>query len=353
MKLQEVELYQVDVQYIADLPMEWQMLQNKSILISGATGMIGSFLIDVLMKRNMARQMNCTIIAIGRNEQRAKVRFERYWGHPDFHFLQWDINAPIGAWNFEKVHYIVHLASNTHPLAYSTDPIGTIAANVIGTQNLLEAAVTYGAERFCFASSCEVYGESRGDVEFFDELYCGYINCNTLRAGYPESKRCGEALCQAYKKQKNLDIVIPRLARIYGPTMLLSDSKAISQFIKKGIAGENIVLKSAGTQYYSFLYVADAVSGLLKILLEGQNGEAYNVADEASDIMLKDLAGMIAEFSGTKVVFDLPDETEKAGYSTATKARLDGSKLKSCGWYASFDIATGVKHTLEIMKQKV
>lgn len=105
----------------------------------------------------------------------------------------------------------------------------------------------------------------------FDEDYCGFINCNTLRAGYPESKRCGEALCQAYIRQKGLDIVIPRLTRSYGPTMLMSDSKAVSQFIKKGLAGEDIVLKSKGNQYYSYTYVADAVSGA-DCPAEGQDG---------------------------------------------------------------------------------
>lgn len=191
----------------------------------------------------------------------------------------------------------------------------------------MEFAVEHQAARFCFASSNEIYGENRGDAEFFDENYCGYINANTLRAGYPESKRCGEALCQAYKFQKKLDIVIMRLTRSYGPTMLMSDTKAISQFIKKAIAGENIVLKSAGMQLYSYTYVADAVSGLLTILLKGESGEAYNIAEEHGDIMLKDLAALIAKHGGKEVVFEIPDSIEASGYSTVTKARLDGHKL--------------------------
>ena len=166
-----------------------------------------------------------------------------------------------------------------------------------------------------------------------------------MRAGYPESKRCGEALCQAFIKQKGLDIVIPRLTRSFGPTMLMSDTKAISQFIRKSIAGEDIVLKSEGKQYYSYTYVSDAVSGLLTVLLKGECGEAYNIADEKADITLKDLAQCIAEYSNRKVIFELPDELEKAGYSTATKARLDGSKLKSIGWEPKYDIENGIKRT--------
>ena len=215
---------------------------------------------------------------------------------------------------------------------------------------MLDFAVDHNAKRFIFASSNEMYGENRGDTEFFNEEYCGYINCNTLRAGYPESKRCGEALCQAYRVQKGLDIVIPRITRTFGPTMSMSDTKAMSQFIKKGIAREDIVLKSSGTQFFSYTYVADAVSGLLTVLLNGKNGEAYNIADESGDIMLKDLAAYIAELNGQKVVFEIPDAVEAAGYSTATKARLDGSKLKALGWSPKYDVRSGVKRTIEILR---
>jgi len=288
---------------------------------------------------------------MGRNAEKAKSKFEAYWGNPLFQFVEHDINQPLNRANMGDVGYVLHLASNTHPLAYSTDPIGTITTNILGLMYLLDFAVDHHAVRFAFASSNEIYGENRGDVELFDENYCGYINSNTMRAGYPESKRCGEAMCQAYKKQKGLDVVIPRFTRSYGPTMLSTDTKAISQFIKKGVAGEDIVLKSAGTQYYSYTYMADAISGLLYILLLGQNGEAYNIADESSDIMLKDLAGLIAAYRGKKVVFELPDEVEKAGYSTATKARLDGSKLHGLGWEPAYNIETGIQRTLEILDE--
>ncbi len=199
-----------------------------------------------------------------------------------------------------------------------------------------------------FASSVEVYGENRGDVEKFDESYLGYIDCNTPRAGYPESKRCGEALCQAYKKRYGLDVVIPRLSRIYGPTMLSDDSKASSQFIRKAIAGENIVLKSAGEQFYSYTYVTDAVSALLTVLLKGENGEAYNIADENSDIRLKDMAKLCAEAVGTKVVFEIPDANEAAGYSKSTVARLSNEKIKGLSWQAETNIESGIKKTIDI-----
>ena len=345
MSLYENDLYVEDVESVAALDLPWKKLEGKSVLLSGATGLIGSFLVDVLLAKNIG----CCVYALGRSEGRAKIRFSKYTEDKHLKFIPYDIQRPILRDDIGTVDFVLHLASNTHPVQYSTDPIGTIITNIVGVQNMLEFAVTHQAARFAFASSNEIYGENRGDVELFNERYCGYIDSNTLRAGYPESKRCGEALCQAYRKQKGLDVVIPRFTRSYGPTMLMTDTKAVSQFIKKAIAGENIILKSAGTQYYSYTYVADAVSGLLTILLKGENGEAYNIADERSDIMLKDLATILAEIIGKKVVFDLPDAVEKDGYSTATKARLDGSKLKALGWKAKYDIKSGMKRNMMIL----
>ncbi|MCO4482013.1 dTDP-glucose 4,6-dehydratase [Streptococcus infantarius subsp. infantarius] len=349
MDINESSLYLEDVDYVANLNLPWEKLSNKSIMVSGATGLIGSMLIDVIMRKN-SNGLNCTIYALGRSEERMRRRFSYYFENSLFNFIEYDVTKKLFLGEEITVDYILHLASNTHPLQYSTDPIGTIMTNIIGVQNLLEFAVMHRTKRFAFASSNEVYGENRGDVEKFNEEYCGYINCNTMRAGYPESKRCGEALCQAYKAQKGLDIVIPRLTRSYGATLFKSDTKALSQFLHKGIAGENIILKSTGTQYYSYLYVMDSVSGLLTVLLNGKNGEAYNISDDASDIMLKDLANIIADYAGTKVVFEIPDAIESAGYSKATKARLDSTKLKNLGWTAKYDIQTGIIRTLSMLK---
>lgn len=350
MILYEHPLYQDDLNYIASCPaIPWDCLAGSSILISGATGLIGSLLIDAIMLNNKRINLGCTIIALGRNEIKAKNRFMYCWDSPFFHFVQCDVSKRDSIHNSIRANYFLHLASNTHPVAYATDPIGTITTNIIGTQNLLEWAYISTATRFLFASSNEIYGENRGDVELFDESYCGYIDCNTLRAGYPESKRCGEALCQAYMKQKGVDFVIARLTRSFGPTLQLSDTKALTQFLLNSINKEDIVLKSAGTQYYSYTYAADAVTGLLIVLLKGESGKAYNVADQSCDIQLRDLAKMIASISGTKVVFNYPSELESAGFSKATKARLDGSQLHSLGWKVSGTLSENLKKTIDII----
>ncbi len=350
MKLYDNNFYIEDIRYVSGLDIPWERLKNKSIMLSGATGLIGSFLVDVILEKNTSSDLNCTVYALGRNEEKAKIRFSKWFDDSHLVFIQYDVKKPLITDNINTVDYIIHLASNTHPMLYATDPIGTITTNLIGLQNLLDYAVEHHTTRFTFASSNEIYGENRGDVELFDEDYCGYINCNTLRAAYPESKRCGEALCQAYKSQLGLDVVIARITRSYGPTMLMSDTKALSQFIKNGVAGQDIVLKSSGNQYYSYTYAADAVSGLLYTLLSGENGEAYNIADLKSDITLKELAQIIADINGKKVVFQIPDEIEARGYSKATQARLDSSKLKKLGWQPHFNMKIGLERTISILR---
>ena len=381
MRLLENEVYLSDLRTVCSLDLPWEEMDGRSILISGATGMIGSTLIDVLMMRKRGaaaasleaagkdNAADLRIFALGRSVEKARNRFREYWEDPRFVFVRCDINdreslergcveaGICGSQNEAgkaaagTVDYVFHAASNTHPVAYANDPIGTVVTNIIGLDNLLHFASEHGCRRFLFASSNEIYGENRGDAELFDEKCCGYIDCNTMRAGYPESKRAGEALCQAYIRQKKLDVVIPRFTRSFGPSLLSTDTKALSQFIRKGVAREDIVLKSAGTQFFSYTYVCDAVSGLLYCLWKGTCGEAYNIADVSCDITLRDLAQTIADSVGTKVIFDLPDAVEAAGYSKATKARLDSTKLQGLGWKAQFDIKTALDHSIGIMRE--
>ena len=326
-------------------------IKNRTFFITGANGLIGSFLIDVLMHLNENNDSNITIIANSRSKEKLEKRFPDYVSDKHFKYYIGDINKPINC--DEKVDFIINCASNTHPVGYATDPIGTIMTNIQGTANVLDFATKCKAKKTIFLSSVEIYGENVHNIERFKENEMGYIDCNSLRAGYNEAKRCGEALCQAYIEKNEINVSILRLPRTYGPTMKMDDSKALSQFILKAVAGEDIVLKSRGEQYFSYLYVADAVGGILECLVAGKCGEAYNLGNIESDIRLKDLAEMVAEIAGAKVVYDLPDEKEAKGFSKATVARLDYSRAeRELGFRPQFDIESGVRRTITALREK-
>jgi len=327
----------------------WEMLDGKTLFLSGATGMIGSFLVDTVMRRNETAKARCHIVAAGRSRLAMERRFAGWRLTGMLDFVEQDITVPLQPLP-RQPDYWIHAASIVHPVGYATQPVDTILGNVLGTYHILEN-VRKSSGRFLFMSSVDIYGENRGDMEYFAEDYCGYLNCNTLRADYFESKRLSEAMCQAYIAQYQADAVIVRLPRCYGPTMKWEDTKAVSQFIKNGVQGEDIVLKSAGDQHYSFAFVSDAVKGLLWVLLRGETGQAYNVSDSRSDITQRELAQRIARCAGKQVVFQLPDAMEQKGYSPAMKALLDSSKLRALGWSADYDIAEGIRETVGILRE--
>lgn len=344
-------VYTEDVCLCSQLNLPWEELANSTLCISGATGMIGSFIIDVLMKKNTEEGLNCEIIALGRDLKKAQLRLP-YFNERNFRFVQIDINKFHV--RIPDANYVLHLASVTHPEAYSLHPIDTITSNVVGIFNMLDAFLrNKNQKRFIFTSSVEIYGENRGDTEKFKEDYCGYINSNTLRAGYPESKRLSESICQAYIKEHGVDALITRLPRVYGGNVLPGDTKVISQFLFNAANKQDIVLKSAGNQKYSFGYVADVVSGILYCLFKGEAGEAYNIADEKSDISLNDLASLIAREAGVDVVKGYPNAIEIKGFSKSTKALMDATKLSQLGWESEFDIRTGIQRSLKILADRV
>lgn len=334
-------LYKEDLQNILSTD-GIENLKGKTFLITGATGLIGTHLIDALMMLD-----NVHIIAVGRNKEKARERLGEYYDSPLFTFLEQDVCHAFP----ENVHadYIIPLASNTHPLAYSQFPIETLFINVKGAEHALEKAAQCNAI-VLYPSSVEIYGNAYGE-DLFTENYTGKLNLANARACYPESKRTAEAMCQAYMVQKGVKVKIARLSRIIGPTMLASDTKASSQFINKAINNEDIILKSEGNQFFSYTYVTDAVCAMLHILLHGENGKAYNISNEKCDVHLKDFAGICAGFNNKKVIFEIPDETEKKGYSIATQAILDNTSLKNIGWEPIYCIEEALRRTITILKE--
>ena len=333
-------LYKEDIDYILSLE-GLDTLKGKSVLITGATGMVGTMLIDALMQVEGVR-----VIAVGRNKAKAESRLGEHFANERFCFMEHDVCQPFDE-NI-KVDYILPMASNTHPLAYSQYPIETMMINLKGAEHALNLAFKTGAT-VVYTSTNEVYGNAIGD-EDFSEDYNGRLTLSNARACYNESKRSAEALCQSYIAEKGVKVKIARLCRIFGPTMLMSDSKASSQFIKKALEGEDIVLKSEGNQYFSYTYVADAVRGLLTVMLHGENGVAYNVSSDKTNVRLRDFAQLCAECVGRKVVFDLPDATEAKGFSVAMRAILSNERIKSIGFIGKYEMRDAISRTIEVMR---
>ena len=345
------ELYQEDIDNILNSELSWQKLQGKSLLLTGASGLIGTLLVDTLMKWNKQVENGVTIYAVGRSHTRINERFLEHLGSPYFKFISWDVNE-LSCIDFH-VDYVIHAASNTHPKAYATDPVGSIMTNLLGLRNVLDFARNTNAERVMFLSSVEIYGKAYHENDVFTEDYCGYIDCNTLRAGYPEGKRAGEALCQAYIEKYDMDIVIPRLSRVFGPTMQDSDSKAMAQFIRNAVNEEPIVLKSEGYQRFSYCYVADAVRALLTVLLQGKCGEAYNIAQIDKVLSLREIAEVLGKLGGKGVIIDLPDSVECKGFSTAINAIMSTKKIKKLSWNVSMPMELALQKTVNILKMYV
>lgn len=333
-------LYQEDLQHILSTK-RIDTLKDKTILITGATGLIGMHLIDALMKLDGAR-----IIAIGRSKEKAAARLGEYYNNERFTFIEQDVCTPFS--NEIHADYVIPLASNTHPKAYSEYPTETVLINTLGCQYALELARRCKAT-VLYPSSVEIYGNARG-TDVFTEDYTGELNLKNARSCYPESKRVSEALCLSYAAEYGIDVKIARLSRVFGPTILQTDTKASSQFIQKAIAQEDIVLKSEGTQFFSYTYTTDAVAAILHIMLNGESATAYNIANDDCNIHLRDFAKLCAEHAGTKVIFDLPEETERRGYSIATQAILDNKRLTDCGWEPSYNIQEAISRTIEILK---
>ena len=325
------------------------ILSNKTVLITGASGMIGSCLIDALMRWNLRQELPCKIIALSRNEKTVNERFADYLGNENIKFIFHDINKELTGID-NAVDYIIHAASNADPVNIAKYPVDTLTANIIGTNNLLKFGLKHGMKRFLYISSGEMYGQPNNNNEDFKENYSGYIDCANPRSCYPSGKRAAEVLCQSYISQFNVDIVIARPCHIFGPTMTKNDSRAVSEFFRKSIYEKKIVLKSKGLIERSHCYVIDAVKALLIILKNGSCGEAYNIADPRYQMTIKEFATKVAEISGAELIYDLPNDVEMKGYSYIKRSVLNSEKLEEIGWKSMGNEKNRLEETFNILK---
>lgn len=335
--------YKDDIKAVALADLPWEKLSGCNILVTGATGLIGSCLIEVLMSRP---GKDYHVYASGRNEERARARFAAYSDDPAFHFFRYDVLEPLaGDIDFQ---YIVHAASNASPNFFATKPVEVIKANVQGLSNLVDYGLQHQLRRMLYVSSGEVYGE--GDGRTFTEDYSGYVDCTQPRSCYPASKRAAESLCVSYAQEYGIEAVIARPSHTYGPNFTEADNRVYAQFIRNVLRGEDIVMKSTGSQFRSWCYVVDCASALLYILLKGESGQAYNVADDTSNISIRSLAEMIAQMAGRKVVIDLPSDQEKAGFNVVTKSTFSTSKLEALGWSVQGTMSQKMNNVIQQVK---
>ena len=342
MQLHDHAVYMDQVRSVAaSLPQ-----QHSTVCVTGATGMIGSCLIDILLCADMEFHNNINVVALARNKEKLEARFANYADNPFLSFAVHDVMVPLAL--DMKLDYILHTASNADPQNYALYPAETLLTNVFGTYNMLEYCRANRATRLLMTSTFEVYGKNEGQ-DHFKEEDSGEVALNQIRSCYPESKRTAEIMMRCYHQEYNVDCVIARLCSIYGPTMAKNDSKAHAQFIRNGINKENIVLKSEGLQRRTYCYLMDAVSGILTVLFKGESGQAYNVANEKSIASIAEVAETVARICGTQVVRDLPNEIEQRGFSRPQNCILDNSKLLALGWQGQYTLEQGMRATIDIL----
>ena len=331
------------VSCLHDLP--WNKLSHCNILVAGASGLIGSCLIEVLMER---QQRDYEVYAMGRKKERMEKLFDKYLSDKAFHIVLGDVTQ---SFSFEEpFHYIIHAASGAGPSDFSCHPVEVMKANLDGVVNLIEYGRCHDMKRLLYISSGEVYGQ--GDGRVFTEDYSGYVDPTNPRSCYPSSKRAAETLCVSYASEYDVDIVIARPCHVYGPHFTESDNRVYAQFIRNVLNNEDIVMKSSGQQFRSWCYVVDCVSALLYILLKGDRGHAYNVADSNSNVTIKQLAEIIANIGKRRVVIDIPSEIERKGYNVVIRSIYSVKKVSKLGFKPFTSLNEGLIKTIDYIGNK-
>lgn len=322
-------------------------LKHQSILVTGATGLIGSAVVDELIWLNEKKDYKIRILAASRSPESIRERFVPYSCKDYFQPIQYDALEPFCL--EESVDYIVCAASNAHPAAIGKEPVETMLANLIGVHNLLEYAVTKDCRRLLYVSSSEVYGQKNDNQPYKEEDY-GYVNLLNPRSCYPNSKRAAETLCVAYQAEYGVNSVIVRPGHIYGPTQTVNDSRASAQFLMAAAEGKDIVMKSPGLQIRSYCHCLDCASALLIILLKGKKGEAYNISNPDSVVSIRDFAEACAVASGMSVRYEIPSDAEKASYNMMDNSALNADKLMELSWGGIWNLNNGVQESVKLLK---
>ncbi|WP_310604957.1 NAD-dependent epimerase/dehydratase family protein [Anaerosporobacter sp.] len=323
-------------------------LKEKTVLVTGATGLIGKNLIRTLLEANSGAADKIRVIASVRNLERAQEIFTNYLCD-ELEFLVGDI-CNISPQNL-KVDYIVHGASQTSSKAFVNEPVETIMTALNGTKNLLEFARLNTVKGFVYLSSMEVYGSPTTD-EKINEHNSTDINTMSVRSCYPESKRMCETLCSSYEYEYGVPIKVLRLTQTFGPGVHYNDGRVFAEFARCAIEGRDIVLNTKGETKRNYLYTDDAVAAILTVLLDGKRGEAYNAANEDTYCSIYEMACLVAEKCSDnyiRVIVDEKDDTSRYGYAPTLQMNLDTAKLRNLGWKQSVGLIDMYKRMIRDM----
>ena len=334
-----------DLKYIANYSLPYEEMKGTTVLVTGATGLIGVSIVRALVAIG-----DIKVIAHVINREKA----EEVYGallQKNVELYVDDITKEINV--SENIDYIFHCASITTSKTMIEKPVETICTSVEGTKNILELAKNKKSKSVIYVSSMEMYGAFNNLNHDVTEKDLGYVDNLKIRSNYPESKRLCENMCIAYMSEYNIPVKIARLAQTFGAGILPGENRVFAQFAKSAIKGEDIVLHTKGISEGNYCYTRDCITGLLTILLKGKNGEAYNVSNPESHITIADMAYMVADKIAEgriKVVFDIPSEN-KFGYAADTKMKLNSSKLQALGWKPEIGLEEAYKRMILDMEK--
>ena len=322
-------IFQEDVHLInSNINIDWNKLKNKTIFLTGATGLIGSTLVKTLFHANKTKNLHIHIIALVRNKARAEEKFAEFMSSGVLSMVEGSVESIPELPS--EIHYIIHGASQTSSKAFVTNPVETLQTALYGTSNLLNLAQQKKVLGFIFLSSMEVYGYPIKGHRVI-EADMGALTPLNPRNSYPIGKIACESLCVSYAKEYNIPCKIIRLTQTFGPGVNYDDGRIFAYFARCVKEKKNIVLKTLGETERSYLYTVDAALAILTVLLDGEVGKAYNAADEESYCSISEMASKIASAYGVTVEYNL-ENLESTGFADTLYMNLDTSALKALGW---------------------